>query len=459
MKTNRKPDRMHTPDQALVDVVLAYVTERLSIRETPIDGFGDREEMRKALEGLIGAGPKDPSEVLGIYEKYLSETVLSADSPRFFGFIPAAPTKASLLFDMVVSAASLQGCSWLEAAGAVMAENQALRTMADIAGMPQSAGGTFVSGGSAGNLSALVVARDTARAIRAASGLPLYQLQVVVSDQAHSSIKNALNIVDMGAIVIPTLDGCMTRENLEKRLANQDLSHVVAIVATAGTTNAGIIDQLDAAADIAESHGWWFHVDGAYGGAGMLDPEKRDLYAGIERADSLVMDPHKWWFAPFDSAALLYKEPHLAKAVHTQDASYLDVIHAGDLTEFNPSDLAFHLTRRARGMALWFSLAVNGLDAYRDAVVAGNTMARYAADQIKAHPTSELIREPDLSVVLFRRTGWSAQDYDKWSTDLLSRQVAFVTSSTWCGETVGRLVFLHPGTTTAMVDEVLAALN
>jgi glutamate/tyrosine decarboxylase-like PLP-dependent enzyme len=449
---------MHTPDQALVDVVLAYVTERLAIEDTPIDGFGDREEMRKALEGLIGPEPKDPAKVLGIYEKYLSETVLSADSPRFFGFIPAAPTKASLLFDMVVSAASLQGCSWLEAAGAVMAENQALRTMADIAGMPQSAGGTFVSGGSAGNLSALVVARDTARARRAVNGQPLYQLQVVVSDQAHSSIKNALNIVDMGAIVIPTTDGCMTREDLEQGLAQQDLSNVVAIVATAGTTNAGIIDQLDAAADTAKVHGWWFHVDGAYGGAGMLDPEKREMYTGIERADSLVMDPHKWWFAPFDSAALIYKDPHLAKSVHTQDASYLDVIHTEDLTEFNPSDLAFHLTRRARGMALWFSLAVNGLDAYRDAVVAGNTMAKYAADQIKARPDLELIREPDLSVVLFRRAGWSAQNYDKWSTDLLTQQIAFVTSSTWLGKTVGRLVFLHPGTTTAMVDEVLAAL-
>jgi aromatic-L-amino-acid decarboxylase len=459
VSTNLKPDRMHTPDQALVDVVLAYVTERLAIEDTPIDGFGDREEMRKALEGLIGPEPKDPATVLGIYEKYLSETVLSADSPRFFGFIPSAPTKASLLFDMVVSAASLQGCSWLEAAGAVMAENQALRTMADIAGMPQSAGGTFVSGGSAGNLSALVVARDTARARRKASGQPLYQLQVVVSDQAHSSIKNALNIVDMGAIVIPTTDGRMTRENLGQGLAHQDLSNVVAIVATAGTTNAGIIDQLDAVADIAEDHGWWFHVDGAYGGAGMLDQEKRDLYTGIERADSLVMDPHKWWFAPFDSAALIYKDPHLARAVHTQDASYLDVIHTGDLTEFNPSDLAFHLTRRARGMALWFSLAVNGLDAYRDAVVAGNTMARYAADQIKARPGLELIREPDLSVVLFRRAGWSAQNYDKWSADLLTQQVAFVTSSTWRGETVGRLVFLHPATTTAMVDEVLAALD
>ncbi len=453
------PARMHAPDQHLVDVVLAYVTERLALTEAPIDGFGDRDEMQQALEGLIGSEPKDPVAVLSIYEKYLSETVLSADSPRFFGFIPAAPTKAALLFDMVVSAASLQGCSWLEAAGAVMAENQALRTMADIAEMPQGASGTFVSGGSAGNLSALVVARDTARAKRIVSGQPLYQLQVVVSDQAHSSIKNALNIVDMGAIVIPTTHGRMTRENLVQGLAHQDLSNVVAIVATAGTTNAGIIDQLDAAADIAESQGWWFHVDGAYGGAGMLDPGKRHLYTGIERVDSLVMDPHKWWFAPFDSAALIYKDPHLAKGVHTQDASYLNVIHSSELTEFNPSDLAYHLTRRARGMALWFSLAVNGLDAYRDAVVAGNEMARYAADQIKAHPDVELVREPDLSVVLLRRNGWTAVNYDQWSTDLLERQVAFVTSSIWQGETVGRLVFLHPGTTTAMVDDVLAALN
>lgn len=450
---------MHTPDQHLVDVVLAYVTDRLALEEAPIDGFGDRVKMQQALEGLIGPKPRDPVEVLGIYETYLSETVLSADSPRFFGFIPAAPTKAALLFDMVVSAASLQGCSWLEAAGAVMAENQALRTMADIAGMPQSTGGTFVSGGSAGNLSALVVARDTARAKRTVSGQPLYPLQVVVSDQVHSSIKNALNIVDMGAIVIPTTEGCMTRENLEQGLADQDLTNVVAVVATAGTTNAGIIDQLDTAADAAESHGWWFHVDGAYGGAGMLDPGKRHMYTGIERVDSLVMDPHKWWFAPYDSAALLYKDPHLAKGVHTQDASYLNVIHASDLTEFNPSDLAYHLTRRARGMALWFSLAVNGLDAYRDAVVAGNEMSRYAADQIKAHPELELIREPDLSVVLFRRDGWTSEEYDKWSADLLERQVAFVTSSTWQGETVGRLAFLHPATTTEMVDDVLAALN
>ena len=153
---SNSPERMHIADQATIDVILKYVNERLVLPEAPVDGLGNREEMKAALEGLIGSGPKDPAEVLGIYEKYLADTILSADSPRFFAFIPAAPTKASLLFDMVVSAASLQGCSWLEAAGAVMAENQALRTMADIAGMPESAGGTFVSGGSAGNLSALL---------------------------------------------------------------------------------------------------------------------------------------------------------------------------------------------------------------------------------------------------------------------------------------------------------------
>jgi glutamate/tyrosine decarboxylase-like PLP-dependent enzyme len=435
--------------------VLGYVTERLALTEPPIDGLGDREAMRTALQGLIGDDPRDPREVLDVYVDHLADTIMSADSPRFLAFIPAAPTEAALLFDMVVSAASLQGCSWLEAAGAVMAENQALETLARIAGMPPTAGGVFVSGGSAGNLSALVVARDTARHRR---GEQDNRFQVIVSDQSHSSIANALNICWMEPLVITTTQGRLTRGDLHRQLEGRDLSRVAAIVGTAGTTNAGIIDDLDACADLAQEHGWWFHVDGAYGGAGMLDDRVRDRYRGIERADSLVMDPHKWWFAPFDSAALIYREPRLARAVHTQDASYLDVIHTDD-SEFNPSDLAFHLTRRARGMALWFSLAVNGLDAYRDAVRAANDIARYAADRIRETPGLELLREPDLSVVLFRVEGWSPADYDAWGDRLLREQIAFVTPSKWRDETVARLAFLHPATSTDVVDEVLATLQ
>lgn len=317
---------------------------------------------------------------------------------------------------MVVSAASLQGCSWLEAAGAVIAENQALRVLADLAGLPESAGGVFVSGGSAGNLSALVVARDTARYRRVEAGLPEMRMRVLVSDQAHSSITSALNIVSMDALVVQTIDGRMTEANIRAALAGSpDIDEVVAIVATAGTTNAGIIDDLAGAAKVANEHGWWFHVDGAYGGAGMLSRQLRHRYDGIEFADSIVMDPHKWWFAPFDSAALIYRDPRLAKAVHTQNASYLDVIHEDD-DDFNPSDLAYHLTRRARGMALWFSLAVNGIDAYRDAVDYSLAMTKYAVERIQMSKQLELIREPDLSVILFRRLGWTQADYEPGAT-------------------------------------------
>ena len=450
---------MHRFDPSMTGLILDYVTDRLAIVETPVDGLGDRRKLEDAVAGLIGDGPKDAKHVLDTYIDHMADTILSADSPRFFAFIPAAPTKASLLFDMVVSAASLQGCSWLEAAGAVIAENQALRAMADIAGMPASAGGVFVSGGSAGNLSALVVARDMARRARIEAGLPEVRLRVVVSDQAHSSIKNALNITGMDALIVPTLEGRLEDAVLRNTLrSDPDLSDVAAIVATAGTTNAGIIDDLASASAVAREHGWWFHVDGAYGGAGMLAASIRDRYAGIETADSVVMDPHKWWFAPFDSAALIYREPHLAKSVHTQDAAYLDVIHEDD-DDFNPSDLAYHLTRRARGMALWFSMAVNGLDAYRDAVNHSLLMARYAADRIEANPDLHLIRRPDLSVVLFRRVGWLHADYEAWGQRLLRDQTAFVTHSAWRGETVGRLVFLHPATTVEMVDEVLGTLR
>lgn len=448
-------DRMHRPDPEMTAALLAYVAERLLTPEVPLDGLADRARLADAVAGLIGEEGTDFREVLAVYAEQLAPTVLSADSPRMFTFIPSAPTKAALLFDMVVSAASLQGISWFEAAGAVTAENQALRVLADIAGMPASTGGVFVSGGSAGNLSALVVARDTARR----AGRPARR--VLVSDQAHSSITNTLNITGMEAVVVPTPDGRLTGPALIQALANEPddvLAEVCAIVATAGTTNAGIIDDIAAAADVAAERGWWLHVDGAYGGAGMLAPALRPRYAGVERADSVVMDPHKWWFAPFDCAALLYREPWLAKAVHTQDASYLDVIHEHD-EDINPSDLAYHLTRRARGLPLWFSLAVNGIGAYRDAVEHSLEMARYAADRLRAHPACELVREPDLSVVLFRRRGWGHADYERWSRTLLESQRAFVTSSGWRGEVVGRLVFLHPATTTDMVDEVLAGLD
>ncbi|HWC67194.1 MAG TPA: pyridoxal-dependent decarboxylase, partial [Acidimicrobiales bacterium] len=231
---------------------------------------------------------------------------------------------------------------------------------------------------------------------------------------------------------------------------------VFAVAATAGSTNFGAIDELDAIARCCEERGIWMHVDGAYGGAAALLPALRSRFEGIERADSFVVDPHKWLFAPFDCAALVYRDPAVARAAHTQHAEYLDVIHLQ--REWNPSDFAYHLTRRARGLPFWFSLATYGTDAYAAAVDAGLTMARAAADLIRVHPRLELVLEPELSVVVFRRLDWAAADYQQWTETLLENQVAFVVPSSFAGETVLRFCFVHPRTSIADVQAILATL-
>ena len=450
---------MHHYDELtdrMARAVFDYTHERLRLEPVPIDHSVPRDELDSRAGNLLNAHGNDPEEVLRIFAEVLAPAVISCDSPRFLAFIPAAPTKASLLFDMVVSSSSLLAISWLEGAGAVFAENQVLRFLADLAGLPDTAGGCFVAGGSAANLSALVVARETAKHRVAATAS---RWRIAVSDQTHSSVANALRIMDVEPLVVPTDDERLTGATLQAALeADGDPGSVCAVVATAGTTNAGIVDDLDGVGRVAAERGIWLHVDAAYGGAALLAPTARHRFAGIENADSLVVDPHKWLYAPFDCAALIYREPELARAVHTQEASYLDVIHERP-TEWNPSDYAFHLTRRARGLPLWFSLAVHGSDAYRDAIETALATAKAAAARIAAIPHLELVREPELSIVVFRRRGWSHADYQRWSDDLLRAQVAFVTPSSWHGETVARLAFLHPDTTLEMVDEILAAMN
>jgi glutamate/tyrosine decarboxylase-like PLP-dependent enzyme len=436
--------------------VFEYTQQRLRLTPVPLDHSVPRDELDARAGNLLNAHGNDPQEVLRVFAEVLAPAVISCDSPRFLAFIPAAPTKASLLFDMVVSASSLQAISWLEAAGAVYAENQVLRFIADLAGLPQEAGGCFVAGGSAGNLSALVVARETAK--HRVAPAPA-RWRIAVSEQTHSSVGNALRIMDVDPLVVATDDERLTGATLQAALeADSDPTSVCAVVATAGTTNAGIIDDIDGVGRVAAARGMWLHVDAAYGGAALLAPSVRHRFRGIERADSLVVDPHKWLYAPFDCAALIYREPQLARVLHTQDASYLDVIHERP-TEWNPSDYAFHLTRRARGLPLWFSLAVHGSDAYRDAIETVLATARAAADRIAATPNLELVREPELSIVVFRRRGWGPDDYQRWSDELLTAQTAFVTPSRWHGETVARLAFLHPETSLELVDEILTTMT
>lgn len=449
---------MHQFDPEATDLIFKYLRERLALKETPLDLPGETEVITKALNGLIRPEGNSISEVLDLYDQTISRSIISGDSPRFFAFIPVAPTKAALLFDMIVSAASLQGISWLEAAGAVAAENQVLRWMADAAGMPEGAGGTFVSGGSAANLAALTVARDIGRQkLNSTDKKP--PVRVAVSKQAHSSIGNSLSILDVEPLVIETETDQLTGLDLQRALdlVKPGEPPVVAVVATTGTTNAGIVDDVATISKVAKENDLWLHIDAAYGGAALLAESTKSLFNGIELADSITMDPHKWWFAPFDVAAIIYRNPALAKAVHTQDASYLDVLHTEEEV-WNPTDYAYHLTRRARGLPLWFSVVVNGTDAYRDAVEASLKLTGEVTELIRNHPDLELVIEPTLSVILWRRKGWGPQDYVAMQDRLLEKQIAFVTPTSWNGETVGRFAFVHPNTTLQMVEQTIAEL-
>jgi glutamate/tyrosine decarboxylase-like PLP-dependent enzyme len=232
---------------------------------------------------------------------------------------------------------------------------------------------------------------------------------------------------------------------------------VFAIVATAGTTNAGIVDDLMGIADVAAASGLWLHVDGAYGLAALAAERARPLFRGIERADSLSVDPHKWLFAPFDCAALLYRDPDLARQAHTQHAAYLDVLQSGP--DWNPSDYAFHLSRRARGLPFWFSLATHGTDAYGEAIETTLELARATARLIEADPHVELLVEPELSVVLFRRVGWAPADYAAWSDRVLNEGLTLTVPTTWRGETCLRFCFVNPRTTIDDVALILATLG
>ena len=453
------PAQMHKFDPESTEIIFAYLRERLSLNETPLDFPGDKDVLTKAISGLINPDGNSVEKVMQIYDQVISRSVISGDSPRFLAFIPVAPTKAALLFDMIVSAASLQGISWLEAAGAVTAENQVLRWMADSAGMPSSSGGTFVSGGSAANLAALTVARDLGRRKISGKSNSRIPVRIAISKQAHSSIGNSLSILDVEPLLVETKTDQLTGEDLKLALANQspDSPPVVAVVATAGTTNAGIVDDLASVSKVAQENELWFHVDAAYGGAALLAPSVQKLFSGIEFADSITMDPHKWWFAPFDVAAIIYRDPNSAKSVHTQEASYLDVLHTEEEV-WNPTDYAYHLTRRARGLPLWFSVVVNGTNAYREAVEASLTLTKEVAMLIQSNPNLELVIEPTLSVILWRRKGWQPTDYAKLQERLLEKQIAFVTPTSWKGETVGRFAFINPNTTLEIIEEIFSQI-
>ena len=446
-----------TPEvEELAKEVLDYSLIRLRT-DPPLDGPKTAQELYDLTGNTITEKGLGGHETLKLFKEVLAKACISTDHPRYLAFIPSAPSEYANLFDLVVGASALYGGSWLEGAGAVFAENQALKWISDLAGLPNTAGGVFVQGGTIGNLSALVTARNSFRAKRK----DVSRWVIAASADSHSSIKSAAEVMDVGILLIKpdkngALQGDACAEAIDKYHNENPAHQIFAVVATAGTTNLGIIDNLHGIAEVAKARGIWFHVDGAYGLAALCAPSVRALFNGIEKADSLIVDPHKWLFAPFDACALIYRNPKLAKKAHLQKAAYLETLDEDN--EWNPSDYAIHLTRRARGLPFWFSLAAHGTGAYTEAMERTMTVAKNAADQVKAHPHLKLLMDPILSIVAFERVGWKSEDYENWSDKLLADQIGFVTPSAYKGRSILRFAIVNPWTSESDISEILATL-
>ena len=455
------PTGMHEFDresEELIQSVFRYALDRIR-NEPPLDGPMSATELQSLVGQTVTPEGLGGTEALRRYTEHLAPASISADHPRYLAFIAGAPTKAAAVFDLVIGASSLCGSTWLDGAGMVFAENQALRWIADLAGMPDSAGGCFATGGTMANLSALVTARHDANAKRTAVGLDRpARWAMVAAESAHSSVDSAARVMDVD-VLLARVDGDrrLRGDAVAEAIAGRpDGTEVFAVVATAGTTNLGLVDALDGIASACADAGVWMHVDGAYGGAAMVAPSVRHRFVGIERCDSLVVDPHKWLFSPFDCAALVYRNPSIARDAHTQQAGYLEPII--DDTVWNPCDYAHVLTRRARGMPFWFSLAVHGTDAYREAIEGTLEGARATRELVAAADHLELIVEPELSVVAFRRSGWERADYQSWCDRLLAEGTALLTPTTVDGGPAMRVCIINPRTTVDDLSTILATL-
>jgi glutamate/tyrosine decarboxylase-like PLP-dependent enzyme len=450
--------RFTAESERLAQLIVTESLDRMRM-DPPLDGPRTPTELVAQVGQTITEEGLGGEEALRIWTDVLAGACISVDHPRFLAFIPGAPTEAATMFDLLVGASSVYGGTWLEGAGAAFAENQALRWLADLAELPAQAGGCFVQGGTIGNLSALVAARQAA-VERHGPRWP-QRWSALVTAETHSSVTyNLRHVMDVEVVAVPgDSRGRMTGEAVRAVVAQmppEQRAGLFAVVATAGATNTGIVDDLAGVADAAQEHGLWLHVDGAYGGAGLAAPSVRHLYAGIERADSFIVDPHKWLFAPFDSCALLYRDPEIARRAHTQSAAYLDPVTVPG--EWNPSDYAVQLSRRARGLPFWFSLAVHGTRAYTDAVEATLEVARAAAEEVRRRPYLALLEEPDLSVVIFERVGWEQSDYESWGEELLHHGRAFVLPTKHRGRPCTRFAIVNPRTTVADLRSILATM-
>jgi aromatic-L-amino-acid/L-tryptophan decarboxylase len=388
--------------------------------ELPVLGRGTPAELARRLQGPAPHGPESFERILEQLAGDVLGFVSNNDHPAFFAYIPGCGTWPGVLGDLVASACNIEASSWVQAAGPSQLELVVLGWFKQWIGYPQEAAGVLVSGGSAANLTALACARE------ALVGAMSDQVVAYLSDQAHSSMARAARVLGFRpdqVRVLPVDDGFRMRPEALAGAMAADLRagrRPLLVAASAGSTSTGAVDPLAELAALCHQRGVWFHVDAAYGGFAALTERGRRWLAGLELADSVTLDPHKWLYQPFECGCLLVREGRRLEAAFRIQPDYLKDTEAAEL-EVNFSDLSVQLSRTSRALKVWLSLRYFGLDAFRAAIDRSLDLAQLAQARIQASAQLELLSPAKLGVVCFRR---HPQGMDEEQLERLNQQLA-----------------------------------
>ena len=401
--THREPGALQWDEELMRrlghQVVDQVVDRWVGLREDRPWDTATRVRTEALLREAAPDSGRDPEEVL---ERTLRDILPYAgriDHPRFFGFIPSSPTWASFLADMLTSGFNVFQGTWLESAGPSQVELVVIDWFREWLGMPETASGLFTSGGSAATLNAMVAARHAAGN---GDRLILYE-----SDQCHASVHRAAHICGFredSLRHVPTDDHYRLDIAALVRMVHRDRSEgriPFMVSANAGATNTGAIDPLDAIADLCEREGLWFHVDAAYGGFAVLDEATRPALKGIERGDSVVLDPHKWLFQPYETGCLMVRDPAVLRDAFRIMPEYLQDADMS-LEHVNFADRGLQLSRSFRALRVWMSVQMFGLDEFRIVIGRALELAREADAYIRESPRLELLSPASLGVVCYR---------------------------------------------------------
>lgn len=458
---NLSREDMRALGYRVIDMLVEHFQE---LPEKPVTRKAGRPTLEARLRKAIPEHGANALEVLDQLQRDVFSNIMHTDHPRFFAFVPSPSNFVSVMADALASGFNVFAGTWLEASGPAQIELVTIDWLRQACGLPDSAGGLFVSGGSMANMTALAVARHVKLGNRIENAV------VYFSDQTHSSIERGLRVLGFQDNQMRKLepDDCFRLDisALMRAIeADRAASRVpFCVVANAGTTNTGAIDPLLALADYCRQEELWLHVDGAYGAAAVFCERGQALLDGLARVDSLSLDPHKWLFQPYEIGCVLVREERWLKEAFHILPEYLEDIE-GKEGEVNFCDRGIQLTRGFRALKLWMSLQVFGRSAFQEAVNRGFEMAQVAEAVVCGLSNWEVVTPAQMGIVTFRciPEGLSPEKLNWLNRELVEEIIAdglaMVSSTVLRGQTVLRMCTINPRTTEADVRGTIKRLD